>query len=492
MKTFRTLLIVSLFIAGFAQQTYAKKLQTYVSYVTFYSPADGPYIETYLAFAGKSIHFVKNDKNKFVSNIEVTMIFSQNNKVVEFGKYFVKIPDQDDTLNVKNFVDQHRYILPNGNYSMEIEIVDKNSTNKPIRGKDSISINFPKDKILLSGIQPLENYTPTVTPTVYSKSGFDLSPMVLNFYPESVNKITYYTEIYNAEQLLGSNEKFITKCYLETFESKNELTDFELTKRETAKPVNVILQEFKIDNLPSGNYNLVVEIRDKENNIISVNKMFFQRSNPKLNIKTDFETLAINNSFVEKIINRDSLTYFIRCLYPISTEIEKTLAQNLIKNDNEPIIKLQKYILKFWMDRNYTNPELAWNNYYKEVIKVNNSFSNGSLKGYLTDRGRVYLQYGPPNSILQAPFDQNCYPYEIWHYYTIGNQTNKKFVFYTNDIASYNYELINSNANGEISDLNWMNKIIRPEKYKTDPFTGKQPDEDVLYGGKLLDNFKNY
>jgi len=100
MKTIRTLLILSIFIAGFAQQTYAKKLQTYVSYSTFSSPSDGPYLETYLAFSGRSIYFVKNEKNKFLSNIEITMIFSQNNIVKAFDKYIVNIPEQEDTLNI--------------------------------------------------------------------------------------------------------------------------------------------------------------------------------------------------------------------------------------------------------------------------------------------------------------------------------------------------------------------------------------------------------
>jgi len=490
MKTSRTFLILLLFIAGFTHQTSAKKLQTYVSYVTFCSPTDGPYIETYLAFAGNSIQFVKNDKNKYLSNIEITMIFSQNNTVKAFDKYFVKIPDQEDTLNVKNFIDQHRFALPNGSYAIEIQITDKNSSNKSIKGKDSLTINFPSDKIMISGIQPVETYKPTVTPSVFSKSGYDLTPMVINFYPKTVNKISYYTEIYNTEKLLGANEKFITKCYIETFESKNELQEFELIKRETTKPVNVILQELPIDKLPSGNYNLVVEIRDKENKIISVNKMFFQRSNPDIVSQINYETLVLNNSFVEKIINRDTLIDYIRCLYPISTEIEKNLAQSLIKQNDVSIDKLQKYFLKFWMDRNYTNPEQAWNTYHFEVIRVNSYFSTGINKGYLTDRGRVYLQYGPPNSIIQAPFDAGYYPYEIWHYYQLGNQTNKKFVFYTRDEASNNYELINSDAIGEISDYSWMYKVLRSNQDNYNPDIPFQ--EDGIYGGKLIDNFKNY
>ncbi len=482
---------MSLFIAGFSNQTFAKKLQTYISYVSFYSPKDGPYIETYLAIAGKSIHFVKNEKNKFTSNIEVTLIFSQNKTIKAFDKYIVNIPEQDDTLSITNFIDQHRFALPNGAYGLEIEITDKNSLNKTMKGKDSIYIDFPTDKILLSGIQPIETYKATTTPTVFSKSGYDLSPMVINFYPESVNKITFYSEVYNTEKLFGVNEKYITKSYIEAFESKAEIQDLGNVKTQTTKPVNVILQEIPIDKLPSGNYNLVIEIRDKENKVISLNKMFFQRSNPKLINKIDFELLAVKNSFVEKIINRDSLIEYVRCLYPISTQIEVALADALVAQKDVSIDKLQKYILKFWMDRNYTNPEQAWNTYHMEVLKVNASFSTGYQKGYLTDMGRVYLQYGPPNSILQAPFDQGSYPYEIWHYYRVGSQSNKKFVFCSRDEAANNYELINSDVNGEVSDLGWMNKIKKGD-YNNVLNYEKQPDEDGIYGGKLIENFKNY
>jgi len=493
MKKLNTFFVLVIFVIAPVHQLHAKKLQSYLSYVTFYSPANGPYVETYIAFAGKSIHFVKNVNNKFTSNVEITMIFSQNNTVKSFDKYFLKIPELDDTLNVENFIDQHRFALPNGSYLFEIEIQDKNSPQKSLKGKDSITIVYTDDKINISGIQPVESYKPTVNQTIYSKSGYDLAPMVINFYPEKSKKLTYYAEIYNTDKLFGNNEKYVTKCYIETFERTMELNDYVILKREATKPVNVLLQEFSIDQLPSGNYNLVVEIRDKENKMITSNKLFFQRSNPGISMKqTDYESIILKNSFVEKIKNRDTLKEYIHCLYPVSSEIEKNLAQSLIKNDDISIEVLQKYFLKFWMDRNVTNPEQAWNNYHLEVIKVNTYYSTGINRGYLTDRGRVYLQYGAPNSIIQAPFDAGSYPYEIWHYYKLGTQTNKKFVFYTRDMASNNYELINSNAIGEISDYAWMNKIIRRDNDKTDFMDENTPLDDGIYGGKLIENFKNY
>ena len=39
------------------------------------------------------------------------------------------------------------------------------------------------------------------------------------------------------------------------------------------------------------------------------------------------------------------------------------------------------------------------------------------------------MQYGPPNSRNKVDNAASTYPYEIWHYYKLKNQSNKKFVF---------------------------------------------------------------
>ena len=39
----------------------------------------------------------------------------------------------------------------------------------------------------------------------------------------------------------------------------------------------------------------------------------------------------------------------------------------------------------------------------------------GGLSGWKTDRGRIYIMYGPPNSIEAHPVGV-AQPYELWHY----------------------------------------------------------------------------
>ena len=70
--------------------------------------------------------------------------------------------------------------------------------------------------------------------------------------------------------------------------------------------------------------------------------------------------------------------------------------------------------------------------------------------GFETDRGRVYLQYGPPNSIQRSADGGNLgVPYEVWDYYDLGTQKNVQFTFTPRDRSSNDYEITATNKIGE-------------------------------------------
>jgi GWxTD domain-containing protein len=204
----------------------------------------------------------------------------------------------------------------------------------------------------------------------------------------------------------------------------------------------------------------MVEARDQSNKLLTQKELYFQRYNPNLEFNLN-SLLVLNtqNSFVGNIANRDTLLQYIQYLYPISTEIEKLYVQNqLITAD---LTTLQKYFLNFWIERNKTNPEKAWNDYLTLVNQANHDFKTVSGPGYQSDRGRVYLQYGQPSVISQNYNEPAAYPYEIWQYYQLGNQRDKKFVFYTHDMVTNDFQLIHSNAIGELNNYRWQTIIYR-------------------------------
>jgi len=304
--------------------------------------------------------------------------------------------------------------------------------------------------------------------------------------------MTYYAEVYNSSSILAPDEKFAIITSIQSFETGSVVSDYQRLKRESAKSVNVAFGEFDIQNLPSGNYNLVISVRDKENRELASNSLFFQRSNP--NAQFDLAGLAsvdISHSFSSHYPNIDTLREHVRCLYPISSATEKLFIRSQLKLAGLSV--LQQFFHTFWTTRDPLNPQKAWQQYYYQVLAVNNDFGTSTRKGYETDRGRVYLQYGPPNTRVEEQKDPRMYPYEIWQYYKAGNQSDRRFVFYTNDLALNDYQMVHSDVTGEVYNP-WWQKMVK--RYGS---TGRDQDneylrrpsesEDEYWGGRSSDYY---
>ena len=121
------------------------------------------------------------------------------------------------------------------------------------------------------------------------------------------------------------------------------------------------------------------------------------------------------------------------------------------------------------------------------VSYVQERFGSKQVKGYKTDRGRVYLQYGQPNDIKEIPSDPVTVPYEIWHYYYLDDQTNVKFVFYDPSLVGNDYELLHTNKYGETHDPNWKMKLVKKLQPQDDIYNSDPLD---YYGGDINGNWR--
>jgi len=478
-------------------------------YSKFFSPHDGPYIETYLSVAGNSVNYIRLDNGKFQGKVEVSMVFLQDSSVVNFDKYELLSPEIEDTSKVDfDFLDQQRFSLPNGTYTLKIQIKDINSDFAPMPAEQNIEINFPENKVAISGIQLVESYKETTEQNVLSKSGFDLVPYVYNFLPAKVQLLTFYNEIYHTDKVLGDDGQLLINYYLESYESGKKLNKFTSFKREKAKPVLILFANFNIKELASGNYKLVVEVRNRNNEIITAGSLFFQRLNPGVNDEySDFAGISAANSFVTRITNKDTLREYIDYLGPISTNIELNFVKYQIDEGNADLEMMQRFFFNFWIDRDDLDPEYAWKRYLSTVELVNDQFGapgTRGTKGYQTDMGRVFLKYGAPNTITDRPFDASTsgmslgnlgnstgdsgtVPYQIWQYYTIEglNLRDCKFVFANTHLALNNYKLIHSNVPGEINNANWQAELHW--RYQN----GSTMPENDKYGGQSGDFYNN-
>ena len=463
-------------------------IRAYMTYEKFFAPEQGNYIEANLAVKGSSLTFREKDNDKFQSKLQITMIFKQADTVVTFEKYNLFSPKIEDTSEIDfNFVDQKRFQLDTGAYNFEIRIRDLYKDTTPLVHNMPLYLRFNNEEIEISSLQFIESYQETDKKNVFTKNGLELIPYMSDFFPNDVDELSLYFEIYNTIEKIGKEEKFLVKYYIESYESSKILEKYADFKRMKTKPVNILLHKFDISNLPSGNYNMVVEIKDRENNQLALKKKFFQRSKPGIDYDMDdLKDININKSFAEDM-SRDSLIKYIPALGPIANNIERLFIRSDLSAKELP--ELQKYFFSFWNSQSPHDPEKAWKDYYKMVREVEKFYSTSIKRGYETDRGRVYLQYGPPNIINERDHKPSSYPYEIWHYDQLTkSQWNKKFVFYNPDLVTNDYLLIHSNAIGEKNNPTWKYKLNKRNSITNDRYNTDNPDHWGSEAEELYNN----
>jgi GWxTD domain-containing protein len=106
----------------------------------------------------------------------------------------------------------------------------------------------------------------------------------------------------------------------------------------------------------------------------------------------------------------------------------------------------EQFIEAFWERRN-PNPGTGENEfkeeYYRRIAYANEHYTSG-IQGWRTDRGRIYIMYGPPDEIDSHPSggsyvrpmtegggETSTFPFEDWRYRYIdgiGNNVNLEFV----------------------------------------------------------------
>lgn len=82
---------------------------------------------------------------------------------------------------------------------------------------------------------------------------------------------------------------------------------------------------------------------------------------------------------------------------------------------------------EFWKKRDPdpTTPENEFKaEFFRRVQHANEQFG-GTGPGWRTDRGMIYIQYGPPDHVESHPHNIDGPPYEVWIY----NELRRRFVF---------------------------------------------------------------
>jgi len=486
-KIFSFLILGFLCCIVFAQKQYLSCALNANAYAT---NSLQPYIEFQFLINGKTTQYAPNARGKFNAAVEVRVDIKtvKDERSIDGLHYILNSADFEDTIAATKpyFSDVQNVKVDTGAYYLYYTLVDIHKKDT-ISYIDYIDVKFPKNEISLSKISLWQWLDPTGQDGFFEKYGYAVTPLFQQYAPEKQYTLPFTVEIYNTDKVLGNNSEFMVRTSIvpeEFYRAAKPQNIFYKTLK--SKSLTLFLHQFDIYDLPSGNYNVVVEILNKDSVVVASSNAYFQRNNPAVKLDPkNYDDVIIDNTFVEKMTDLKQLQDDVASLYPIGSRIEQEFFLQRMKK--VPLEQLQRYFYSFWAKRDANDPEGAWLEYKKKVDYVQEKYGSTVIRGYRTDRGRVYLRYGPPTHITEEPYDPNSYPYEIWQYYVIGNQTNKKFVFYNKDLISNNYELLHSDMIGETYDPGWQMKLVRRLSPNNNPDI-TVPDE--YWGGGANDRYK--
>lgn len=429
------------------------QLDAYLDGKYFMTP-EGPIYETYLEVYASTIKFKKEQDERAKCSVEVIQILKKDDSIVQFYKEILTNGELTSDSVVENLLQVKRYPLENGKiYQLEVTIRDLVANTSAQTVEREVIPHFSELSCEISDIQLLSSFAETNEPNILSKSGYDLVPLLTDFLAPEYDKIAYYFEYYNSDKEFGE-DKFLAKHFIRNKKSGQIAGNFLKQKIYKSDAIIPVLHYFDITSLPSGDYELVAEVRDKKNQLIVEKSLSFTRLNMSVDIsEKHLKDVTYAGTFVEDL-PADSLDEFIYCLYPIVSNKENMVIDHQVKNFSDTMKR--RFIYSFWFNFNPQTPEKSWLEYKEQVILAEKMFGTSVKRGYQTDRGRVWLKYGAPNTVTDRPNEPSSYPYQIWHYYKIGKFNNKRFVFYQPDLVTNDYELLHSDLQGELTNINWQ------------------------------------
>lgn len=419
-KVFALFFILSSFVAygQIDRSVYLKSSNNFI-FDYFAQPCenhDSIRITVFYKVAYNALVFAQKE-NKYSTNFQIEVVFRDENGIIRRRATVndtIFVVDYKETKNKKlyryGFIEQ---ILPKSFYKLNIQVLDLNS-----QVINKTNYEFVSKKANEFPFRPL---------FAYSSYEFQMVSIVQNGISFSSNKFSIYLPLENV---------------------KSNFVDYEIVKNEDKSETN--WGAFKAI---SGSTNLKSNI-SLFFNIDKNGIRIFESEN--LNSKKYFILKDLDNSFVPG-------SYFLILKYDekIDTLDFKVVWENMPQSLNNPdyMLKVMEYILtddeikqlksyksrvlpqkilEYWKSKDPTpNTPFneAMNEYFSRVDYAAVNFQTFTQKdGALTDRGMVYILYGPPDEIRNLT--QNNKLREIWTY----KRLIKEFTF--EQVANGVYRLV--------------------------------------------------
>ena len=414
-----------------------------VDYSRFRGDKNSVYVELSYAFPQRGLTYVA-DTAGLKAGVYLMVMVRQRDSLVYADQWIVPHVLKDTTAidNQVNLVGISAMALAEGHYMLKVIGSDRNNLAR----KDSVEMPltvrmFRTDRMEISDVELATSIRRGKEGSSFYKNTLEVIPNVEGIFSEK-QKCFLYAEAYN---LLTTEDRSNYFVKTGVYDAVGREVIFRERPRQRVRESSVIVDNISVSQLRSGTYTMTMALLDSAKNVVSSSAKKFFVYNSKLGVDT---TLLSQGSFLPlneyaSMAEPEMDQEFAWARYAASDE-EKDQYDQL-----EGVKAKVKFLAEFWRRR----PLGLREEYLERVANANSSYRVLGRDGYRTDRGRVYIQYGPPDDNERHPNETNSRPYEIWSYNSI--QGGVIFVFVQRQSGG-DHELVHSTHRNEISDPNWQ------------------------------------
>ena len=335
------------------------------------------------------------------------------------------------------------YSLPLGKGDYRLILIGRDRYALP--RKDSLQLRLPvvpppANRLTLSDIEFAVSIKAAAKQGPFYKNTLEVIPNVGGLFTEQ-QTCFFYLEAYNL--LLSEDRSDLTMRMAVSDAVGKELFSHDRLRKRVGESM-VLVDQFPSASFKSGTYTLTVALLDTSKQILAQSSRKFFVYNPTLGVDTMLVSgrsslpLAVYASMEEPELDRE----FKYAKYE-TTDTERKMYDQLKGVDAK-----RKFLTEMWSRRSPGERE----QYLVRVEYVNTTYKSMMREGYRSDRGRVYIMYGPPDDIERHPNESDMKPYEIWTFNNIQGGVEFDFVQRS---QGGDFELVNSTHRNELHDDNW-------------------------------------
>jgi GWxTD domain-containing protein len=454
-KIFFLILLASLpYIASAGTNT---PLKMSLDFARFRGDSSMVYLEVYYGFDVSSLKYASVD-GAYRGDAIVSVTFKQSAADSIVSRQALRIPFSinDTTLleQTRTYNDVFGFFLKPDIYRVYVVIKDSRDAARI----DSVSFPFElkmidHERIALSDVELCTSIVPMEKDSTnrFYKNTMEVKPNPSNLFGAHQPALFYYLESYNL--LKSKASKYHTRAAITNSVGKEVQAAVKTKPRSYDSNVEVGM--LKTTTLRTGAYIFTYTILDSVDNMRYTNAKKFWVYNPGLPPDTLVASTGsdVMSSEYATMTEQELDKEFDQARYIASKE-EMDHYKSLKGEDAK-----RKALFDFWGKRDEDKSTLVnevKQEHFKRIEYSNINYRTGKKDGWRTDRGRVYVMYGPPDEVERHVNEIDVKPYEIWFYHSL--QGGVQFIF--GDRTGFSdYLLLHSTHRNELHDDNWQRQI---------------------------------